>query len=120
MLHNSQRLSYAANMNRILAASTARYVLLLNTDMFFDPRQRCLARMVDFMDAHPDCGVAGCRIYHADGHDALAARRFQDFSTILARRFGLGRVLRGTLDRYFYREPPRTNRSSAIGCRAVS
>ena len=73
----SERLPYAANLNRILAASAARYVLLLNTDMFFDPRQQCLARMVRFMDAQPDCGMAGCRLYHADGSDALAARRFQ-------------------------------------------
>ena len=85
VLTNDKRLSYAANMNRIVAASTARYVLLMNTDMFFDPRQSCLARMVGFMDAHPDCGVAGCRILHVDGHDARAARRFQTFSVLLAR-----------------------------------
>jgi N-acetylglucosaminyl-diphospho-decaprenol L-rhamnosyltransferase len=104
ILPSSERLFYAANLNRILAASTARYVLLLNTDMFFDPRQQCLARMVAFMNAQPDCGVAGCRLYHADGRDAWAARRFQTLPVILARRFGLGRLLRRTLDRYLYRE----------------
>ena len=104
VLHNSTRLGYAANLNRILAASTARYVLLMNTDMFFDPGQRCLTRMVEFMDAHPDCGLSGCRLLHADGNDALAARRFQNLPIILARRLGLGRVMRDTLDRYFYRE----------------
>ena len=70
VLKNAERLHYAANLNRILAASTARYVLVMNTDMFFDPRQQCLSRMVEFMDSHPDCGVAGCRLLHADGHDA--------------------------------------------------
>ena len=102
VLKNTERLHYAANMNRILAASTARYVLVMNTDMFFDPRQRCLARMVAFMDSHPDCGIAGCRLLHADGHDARAARRFQTLSVILARRLGLGRLMRRTLERYFY------------------
>jgi len=102
VLKNSERLHYAANMNRILAASTARYVLVMNTDMFFDPRQRCLSQMVEFMDSHPDCGVAGCRLLHADGHDGRAARRFQTLSVILARRFGLGNVMRRTLERYFY------------------
>ena len=102
VLVNRQRLHYAANMNRIVAASTARYVLLMNTDMFFDPRQRCLSQMVQFMDAHPACGVAGCRLLHADGHEARAARRFQTLSVILARRFGLGIFLRRTLERYFY------------------
>jgi GT2 family glycosyltransferase len=101
VLKNSKRLHYAANMNRIVEASTARYVLLMNTDMFFDPRQNCLSRMVRFMDSHPDCGVAGCRLLHADGCDAHAARRFQTLSVILARRFGLGGFLRRTLDHYF-------------------
>ncbi|MGO9107646.1 MAG: glycosyltransferase [Thermoguttaceae bacterium] len=45
VLKNNERLHYAADMNRIVAASTARYVPLMNTDMFFDPRQRCLSRM---------------------------------------------------------------------------
>jgi len=102
VLKNSERLNYAANMNRIVAASAARYVLVMNTDMFFDPRQNCLARMVDFMDAHPQCGIGGCRILHADGRDARAARRFQTLSVLLARRFGLGRLMQRTLDRYFY------------------
>ena len=102
VLKNSERLHYAANINRILAASTARYALVMNTDMFFDPRQRCLARMVEFMDAHPSCGIAGCRLLHVDGHNARAARRFQTLSVILARRCGLGGFMRRTLERYFY------------------
>ncbi|MCE5268058.1 MAG: glycosyltransferase family 2 protein [Planctomycetaceae bacterium] len=104
VVRNERRLSYAANLNRILEASTARYVLLMNTDMYFDPRQQCLSRMVAMMDSRPDCGVAGCRLYHADGTDAHAARRFQTLSLVLARRCGLGRFLRGTLDRHFYAE----------------
>jgi N-acetylglucosaminyl-diphospho-decaprenol L-rhamnosyltransferase len=102
LLENAERLNYSANMNRILAASTARYALVMNTDMFFDPRQRCLTRMVEFMDARPNCGIAGCRLLHPDGHDARAARRFQTLSVLLARRFGLGGIMRRTLERYFY------------------
>ena len=102
VLKNNERLHYAANMNRVVAASTARYVLVMNTDMFFDPRQRCLSRMVEFMDSHPRCGIAGCRLLHVDGHDARAARRFQTFSVLLARRFGLGGLMQRTLERYFY------------------
>ncbi len=104
IVHNVRRLSYAQNLNRILDASSARYVLLMNTDMYFDPAEQCLRRMVDFMDAQPDCGVAGCRLLHADGSDAYAARRFQTLSLILARRCGLGRWLRSTVDRHFYAE----------------
>ena len=104
VVRNQQRLGYAANMNRILSAATARYVLVMNTDMFFDPRQNCLAKMVDFMDAHPDCGVSGCRLFHADGVDAWAARRFQTLSTIVARRLGLSKLMPQTVDHYLYRD----------------
>jgi N-acetylglucosaminyl-diphospho-decaprenol L-rhamnosyltransferase len=104
VLRNDRRLGYAANLNRVLDASTARYVLLMNTDMYFEPREQCLGRMVAFMDSQPRCGVAGCRLFHADGVDAHAARRFQTLPLILARRCGLGRLLRGTVDSYFYAE----------------
>jgi len=104
VLCNTRRLSYAANLNRILDVSTARYVLLMNTDMYFDPREQCLRRMVDFMDGRPECGIAGCRLYRADGSEARAARRFQTLPLILARRAGMGRVLRRTVDHHFYAE----------------
>jgi N-acetylglucosaminyl-diphospho-decaprenol L-rhamnosyltransferase len=104
VLRNTGRLGYAANLNRILDASTARYVLLMNTDMYFDPREQCLRRMADFMQSRPRCGMAGCRLLHADGSDAFAARRFQTLPLILARRCGLGRLLRRTVARHFYAE----------------
>jgi N-acetylglucosaminyl-diphospho-decaprenol L-rhamnosyltransferase len=104
VVENSRRLSYAENLNRIVDASTANYVLLLNTDMYFDPQQQCLARMAAFMDSQPRCGLSGCRLYHADGSDAYAARRFQTLPLILARRCGLGRLLRRTVARHFYGE----------------
>lgn len=104
VLRNNQRLHYAANINRVLHASTAKYILLLNTDMYFDPEEQCLTRMAAFMDTHPDCGIAGCRLYHADGRFAFPARRFQTLSMILARRLGMGRLFQQSLGNYFYRE----------------
>jgi GT2 family glycosyltransferase len=102
IVRNDRRLHYAANLNRVLAVCDARYALLLNTDMYFDPPTQCVARMIEFMDAHPRCGVAGCRLLHGDGEHAPSARRFQTLSTILARRLGLARVLPGTIDHYLY------------------
>jgi GT2 family glycosyltransferase len=104
IVRNAHRLGYAANLNRILGASTARYVLLMNTDMYFDPREQCLARMVAFMDGQPRCGMSGCRLYHADGSEAYAARRFQTLPLVLARRCGLGRLLGCTVAHHFYGE----------------
>lgn len=104
ILRNGKQLSYAENLNRVLRVSDARYSLLMNTDMYFDPDEQCLRRMVDFMDIHPQCGVAGCRLYHSDGSDAHAARRFQTLPLIFARRCGLSSILRATVRHHFYGE----------------
>ncbi len=104
VLRNPRRLPYAVNMNRVLQASTARYVLVMNTDMFFDADEPCIERMVRFMDSHPSCGIAGCGLYHEDGTFAYPARRFQSPAVVLARRCGLGRVMGRTLDSYLYRD----------------
>jgi GT2 family glycosyltransferase len=104
VLRNPKRLGYSANLNRILAASDARYVLLLNTDMYFDPAEQCIAKMVAFMESRPRCGIAGCRLHHEDGEHAPSARRFQTFATLIARRLGLGKLMPRTLNRYLYRE----------------
>jgi len=103
ILKNTSRLGYAENLNRVLAASTARYALLLNTDMYFEPQEQCLTRMVRFMDRHPECGLSVCRIYHPDGAYAYPARRLQTWRTVAARRLGLARLFPGELDRYLYR-----------------
>jgi N-acetylglucosaminyl-diphospho-decaprenol L-rhamnosyltransferase len=104
VLRNRRRYLYPANLNHVLRASTARYVLLLNTDMFFDVSEPCLLRMVRFMDSRPQCGIASCGLYHEDGQFAYPARRFQNLAVVLARRCGLGRFMRRTLDRYLYRD----------------
>lgn len=103
VIHNDRRQGYAANLNRVLEHSTAEYILLLNTDMYFDPAEQCVARMVRFMNAHPDCGIAGCRLYHEDQAFAYPARRFQSIRTIAARRLGLASLLNAELDDYLYR-----------------
>jgi N-acetylglucosaminyl-diphospho-decaprenol L-rhamnosyltransferase len=106
VVRNGERLGYAANLNRILEVSTARYTLLLNTDMYFEPSEQCVAKMVRFMDAHPDCGVAGCGLYHPDGTFGFPARRFQTPAMIAARRLGLSRFLGHTVDSYLNRDRP--------------
>jgi dTDP-4-dehydrorhamnose reductase len=108
VLRNERRLGYAENLNRILNASTAPFVLLLNTDMSFDPEEQCLSKMVRFMRATPRCGVAGCRLYHPDGAYGHPARRFQTAATVLGRRTPLAPFLKRATRRYLYLDQPQT------------
>ncbi len=104
VIHNTQRLGYAENLNRILDASTADYILLMNTDMYFEPGSQCVSKMVSFMDNHPECGLAGCRIYHPDGTYAHPARRYQTLKTIAARRLGMENLFGDAIGDYLCME----------------
>jgi GT2 family glycosyltransferase len=65
IVENRSNLGFAAACNRAFAATHAPYAFLLNPDAELKPG--ALATIVDFMDAHPLCGIAGSRIYNYDG-----------------------------------------------------
>jgi N-acetylglucosaminyl-diphospho-decaprenol L-rhamnosyltransferase len=56
-----------------LSESTPGYALLLNPDTLLPPL--ALQEMLNFMEAHPEAGVAGPRLVLADGSLDLACRR---------------------------------------------
>ena len=56
-----------------LSESTPRYALLLNPDTLLPPS--ALQEILNFMEAHPEAGVAGPRLVLADGGLDLACRR---------------------------------------------
>ena len=59
------KLGYGRAYNQLMAHTTSRYVLLLDDDTIL--RRVSIETMVRFMDAHPDVGIAGCRIVNPDG-----------------------------------------------------
>jgi GT2 family glycosyltransferase len=65
VVENGANLGFAAACNRAFAATSSEYVFLLNPDA--ELKDRALAEIVAFMDAHPRCGIAGSRIYNYDG-----------------------------------------------------
>jgi N-acetylglucosaminyl-diphospho-decaprenol L-rhamnosyltransferase len=68
-----------------------RYVLLLNPDTELPPD--ALARMVAYMDSHPEVGVAGPRLVLPDGSLDLACRRsIPTVEVSMWRMLGLSRL----------------------------
>jgi N-acetylglucosaminyl-diphospho-decaprenol L-rhamnosyltransferase len=65
IVENGANLGFAAACNRAFVATSAPYVFLLNPDA--ELKDRALANIVSFLDAHPKCAIAGSRIYNYDG-----------------------------------------------------
>jgi GT2 family glycosyltransferase len=77
--------------NAGLEAETSAFVLLLNPDVILG--ESCVARLTEFLVAHPDSGAAGPRLERPDGRLDLAARRaFPSPLAALFRFAGLSRL----------------------------
>ena len=92
VLRNERPLTFAANLNQGIAASTASYVLSVNPDAV--PEPDAVRALADFADAHPRCGVAGPRMVWHDGTPQSSRRRFPTVGGTLVRRTPLRLFLR--------------------------
>jgi N-acetylglucosaminyl-diphospho-decaprenol L-rhamnosyltransferase len=82
---------YAYANNQGLRCFQARYYLLLNPDTVLPPD--ALQRMLEFMDAHPEVGIAGPKLVMADGELDMACRRsFPTPENSFYKLFGLSRL----------------------------
>jgi GT2 family glycosyltransferase len=92
LLENDRPLGFAANANRGIAQTGAEYVLVANPDAL--PEPGAIAKLVEFADAHPRCGVAGPRMLFPDGMWQPSRRRFPTVAGTLVRRTPLRLVLK--------------------------
>jgi N-acetylglucosaminyl-diphospho-decaprenol L-rhamnosyltransferase len=81
--------AYANNLG--LQHCHARYYLLLNSDTVLPPH--ALQQMLEFMDTHPEVGMAGPKLVLADGSLDLACRRsFPTVENSFYKLFGLSHL----------------------------
>lgn len=73
-LRNDSNRGFAAAVNRGMAVSRGRYVLLLNPDARFTPD--VLAQMVTRLDENSDVGIGSCVIRYPNGELQESIRRF--------------------------------------------
>jgi N-acetylglucosaminyl-diphospho-decaprenol L-rhamnosyltransferase len=91
VLVNARPLSFAANINRGVAATAGEYVLVANPDAV--PEPGAVAALVEFADAHPRAGLVGPLVFWPDGRWQPTLRRFPTVLGTLLRRTPL-RLLR--------------------------
>jgi GT2 family glycosyltransferase len=73
LIVNEKNLGFATANNIALREAHGKYVLLLNPDTVV--QEDTLHVMMEFLDQHPDVGLAGCKILNPDGTLQLACRR---------------------------------------------
>jgi len=73
LIANEQNVGFAAANNQAFLHSRGEYFLLINPDTIV--QEDTFRVMIDFLDTHPEVGLAGCRILNPDGTLQLACRR---------------------------------------------
>lgn len=76
---SAKNLGFAKGNNLAIKKSRGRYILLLNPDT--EILDNALEKMVRFMDADPECGIAGCKLLNPDLSLQPSVRTFPDFTS---------------------------------------
>jgi GT2 family glycosyltransferase len=74
VIAQESRAGFAANHNRVIRATTGRYILVVNPDTFSE--DWCLARLVSELDSNPRVAALGPRLVYPDGRPQASAWRF--------------------------------------------
>ena len=89
-LHSETNLGFAKAVNRAARESTGEFLLLLNSDAVLKPGS--LQAAVDWMRAHPRCGVAGAQLLNPDGSRQNSIANFPTLATELLNKSLLRRI----------------------------
>jgi GT2 family glycosyltransferase len=88
---------FSAANNEALRRARGRYTLLLNGDTRVLPG--ALEAMIHFLDAHPETGLAGCRLVDGEGATDASAGGLPGFRMQVASWLGLRRLVPATVVR---------------------
>jgi GT2 family glycosyltransferase len=91
VIANERTLGFGANINRGVAATSARYVIASNSDIVVAPG--AVATLAGFADEHPRCGIAAPQLQYPDGRWQPSRRSFPTVRGTLVRRTPLRRWL---------------------------
>jgi N-acetylglucosaminyl-diphospho-decaprenol L-rhamnosyltransferase len=93
LIENAMNVGFGRANNQALERARGRHVLLLNTDAFV--AADTLPKTVEFMEAHPECGVLGARLVGEDGSLQPSCRYFPTPWNVFLATTGLKRFVPG-------------------------
>ena len=89
VIENKLNVGFGRANNQALPHARGRYLLLLNTDAFVAPDT--LQKTIEYMDAHPSCGVLGVKLVGRDGALQPSCRYFPTPLNVFLTTTGLKR-----------------------------
>jgi GT2 family glycosyltransferase len=87
LIESSINLGFARGNNVGIEACTVNYICLINPDVVVDTS--CIARMLEYMELHPDIGMLGPKIVGPDGRVQRSCMRTPTLWNQLCRALGL-------------------------------
>src|SRR2546423_10329461 len=88
---NPANLGFGVACNQAIRASTAPFILLLNSDATITPKS--FQALYETMSANAQCGAAGCRIVNSAGSETTNTRNFlTPFNQALEQAGVMGRI----------------------------
>ncbi|AGZ35204.1 glycosyltransferase family 2 protein [Pseudomonas sp. SWI6] len=93
LVSNKHNVGFGRANNQLLEHLQGKYALLLNTDAFV--ASDTLDKTLEYMEAHPECGVLGVRLVGRDGDLQPCCRYFPTPLNIFVSRTGLDRFFPG-------------------------
>ena len=73
LICNDQNVGFTKASNQAIRQCSGEFILWLNTDTIIMPDT--LNKLINFMDAKPDCGIVGPKVLNADGSFQAQCRR---------------------------------------------
>ena len=70
---NTENVGFGRACNQVIPLCTAEQVLLVNPDTYAS--KQAVSHLLDYMDAHPECGAVGPKVLNPDGSLQLSCRR---------------------------------------------
>lgn len=78
LIINEENIGYAPACNQGIRESSGKYILLLGSDTILKPGS--LRKTIDYLDANPDVGAAGCKLLYPDGKLQGNCKKFPKLS----------------------------------------
>jgi GT2 family glycosyltransferase len=101
---NQKNVGLATAVNQALNMVESEYYLVLNPDIVVTTE--AIKKLIEFMEKHPQTGVAGGKLISPNGQLQASCFRFYRISTVLFRRTWLGKTAWGKreVDRFLMRD----------------